>query len=136
MSFVISMTFRADSNSLPSKLAKFSGIGLINTLLHTSIVVSLIELLHAHTVAANAAAFIVANVFSYWANRRWNFKAAGSIQQYGRFLIVSLVGLGLTILVSSLAAWAGWHYLLGLGLLFIALPALTFALHYQWTFRP
>lgn len=129
------MISRISPDSLLSKLAKFSGIGLINTLLHTCVVVALVESLQAHPAMANAIAFTIANIFSYWANQRWNFKTPGSVQQYGRFLIVSLAGLGITVLVSSLAAWAGWHYLIGLGLVFVALPAFTFALHYQWTFR-
>lgn len=129
------MTFRIAPDSLSSKLAKFSGIGVINTLIHTAVVVLCIERLGVHPSLANAVAFVVANSFSYWANRRWNFKTEASLGQYGRFLLVSLAGLTITVLVSGLAAWAGWHYLVGLGLVFVALPALTFLLHWRWTFK-
>ena len=37
------MTFRIAPDSLSSKLAKFSGIGVINTLIHTAVVVLCIE---------------------------------------------------------------------------------------------
>lgn len=130
------MIFRIIPESLINKLAKFSGIGLINTSIHASIVVCLVEKFFCHPAFANAAAFVIANIFSYWANQRWNFKTSGSIKRYGRFLTVSLVGLGITVLVSSAANWAGWHYLVGLGLVFVALPIFTFVLHYRWTFKP
>ena len=129
------MIFRIPSNSILSKLLKFAGIGLVNTGIHTSIVVTLVELLRTSPTIANAIAFMAANAFSYWANRRWNFRTNASIQQYTRFLFVSLAGLAITILVRSIADRAGLHYLIGLALVFIALPTLTFILHYRWTFR-
>jgi hypothetical protein len=58
------------------------------------------------------------------------------LRQYGRLLAVTLSGFGVTVVVSSHAAWAGWDYLAGLGLVFVALPALTFILHWKWTFKP
>lgn len=118
-----------------AKLAGFSGIGVINTLIHAAVVVSLVEGLDSHPVVANTAAFVVANTFSYWANSRWNFKTNVSLAQYGRFLLVSLLGLVTTIAVSGMAASAGWHYLTGLALVFVALPTLTFILHWRWTFN-
>jgi putative flippase GtrA len=135
MLFAIFMIFRINPDSLPRKLAKFSGIGLVNTALHTGIVVLLVEILHAHPMMANTIAFVVANIFSYWANSRWNFKTPNSFQQYGRFFVASIFGLAITIMASSLAAHAGWHYLIGLALVFFALPTFTFLLHYRWTFK-
>lgn len=123
------------SSPLFSKMAKFSGIGIINTLIHTTIVVLSVEKLKLHPSIANAIAFSIANIFSYFANRRWNFKGEASLQQYGRFLSVSLLGLTTTIIVSSFAEWLGLHYLIGLGLVIVALPALTFLLHWNWTFK-
>ncbi len=118
-----------------ARLARFSGIGVINTLIHTGIVVLLVERLAWHPSLANALAFGVANVFSYQANRRWNFKGDATLRQYGRFLLVSLLGLCTTVVVSGLAEWAGFHYLVGLLMVFVALPLLTFTLHWRWTFR-
>jgi putative flippase GtrA len=123
------------NDSLAGKIAKFSGIGVLNTLIHTALVVLSVERFGIHPSIANALAFVAANMFSYWANRRWNFKTRASIGQYGRFVLVSLAGLVITMLVSGLAEWAGWHYLVGLGLVFVALPAFTFVLHWRWTFR-
>jgi len=129
------MTLQIAPNSLISKVIKFSGIGVINTLIHATIVVLCVEHFETHPSLANGIAFVAANTFSYWANRRWNFKGKTSLSQYGRFLLVSTTGLAVTLLVSSLAAWAGWHYLIGLGLIFVTLPVLTFVLHWKWTFK-
>lgn len=129
------MTRRLRRDGLLGKFARFSGIGVINTALHTAIVVLAVEILVIHPVPANGVAFVTANIFSYWANRRWSFRAPGSLRQYARFLAVSLLGLALTLIVSGFAAWAGWHYLIGLALVFVALPAFSFFLHWQWTFK-
>lgn len=116
------------------QFASFSGIGLLNTLIHLSVVVALVDGVAVHPVPANALAFVVANTFSFFANTRWSFRNTPSVARYTRFLLVSVAGLALTVLLSGLAAAAGWHYLVGVGLICVALPLLSFFTHRSWTF--
>ena len=118
-----------------SKIIRFSGIGFINTLIHTTVVVLSVEIAAIHPVLANITAFIFANIFSYWANRRWNFRGPTSLRQYMRFMLVSSLGLMITVIVSGFVTWMEWNYWIGLGLIFILLPAFTFFCHWQWTFK-
>lgn len=129
------MKQRINSKNIFGRLAVFSGVGVLNTLIHTFFVVSLVEIFDVSAVVSNGFAFVVANLFSYWANGRWSFQMRPSVQQYGRFLIVSFLGLIITLLASSFASWAGWHYVFGMALVFVFLPILSFFLHFLWTFK-
>lgn len=113
---------------------KFSGVGIINTLIHLTVTVSLVELLQTNPVIANTFAFLTANAFSYWANSRWSFRAKMSRQRFIRFFVVSIAGLLMTITLSSFAQAMHWHYLAGVALLFCAMPMITFVFHKYWTF--
>jgi putative flippase GtrA len=115
------------------RFLRFSGIGLLNTAVHVVVVVVLVELGGFGSVSANVAAFVVANTFSFWANSRWTFRASLSARRYGRFLMVSLLGLAVTAAVSGFASWMNWHYLVGTLLVFCTLPVLTFTAHQTWT---
>lgn len=116
------------------QLTGFSLIGVANTLIHLMMVTGLVELLSVHAVAANGMAFITANLFSFWVNSRWSFRVAVTCQRYMRFLAVSLLGLTVSLLASTVAEALNWHYLAGVALLFCIMPLLTFFSHKFWTY--
>lgn len=116
------------------QFSKFSGVGVVNTLIHLLITVSLVEQIQADPVIANTSAFLAANTFSYWANSRWSFRSEMTRKRFGKFFVVSVAGLSLTIALSSLAKALHWHYLAGVALLFCAMPILTFVSHKFWTY--
>lgn len=117
------------------QLASFSLIGVCNTLIHLVMVMGLVELFSVYPVLANGVAFITANLFSFWANSRWSFRAAINRQRYIRFFVVSLLGLTVSLLASMLGEALHWHYLLGVLLTFIFLPLVTFLAHRNWTWN-
>lgn len=114
----------------------FGIIGVINTLLHSGTVITLVETGLAGPVAANVAGFAVANTASFFANCRYTFRQPPTWQRYRTFLAVSMLSLALTVALSWLAETMGWHYLIGLLLVLFFGPVLTFALHRAFTFRP
>lgn len=113
----------------------FSLIGVVNTLLHLLVVTGLVELFSVHPIPANGMAFITANLFSFWANSRWSFRAAATRQRYMRFLAVSLLGLFVSFLAIVISEALQWHYLAGVLLSFVLLPLLTFLAHKHWTWK-
>ena len=115
------------------QFACFSGIGVLNTAIHVAAVVLMVEVYRIHPVAANVAAFMLANIFSYWANARWSFRGSHDTARYLRFLTISLLGLLTTALLSALANALGWHYLAGIALILMILPTITFLAHRKWT---
>lgn len=113
----------------------FSLIGVVNTLLHLMVVTGLVELFSVHPIPANGMAFITANLFSFWANSRWSFRAAVTRQRYMRFLAVSLLGLFVSLLAIAVSEALQWHYLAGVLLSFVFLPLITFLAHRHWTWK-
>lgn len=119
--------------TLLRNLGGFSIIGVINTAIHLTVVMFLVECLNYHSVAANCLAFVTANIFSFYVNSRWNYRIPMERSRYWRFFVVSIAGLVITAAVSATAQKLGWHYLMGTGAIFVVLPAFTFAAHHWWT---
>lgn len=116
-------------------LLTFGIIGVVNTFVHSGMVVALVEHGLARPVPANVAGFALANTLSYFANCWLTFRQPPGWANYRKFLGVSMVSLALTISLSALAEALHWHYLAGLGLVLLCGPILTFVLHRSFTFR-
>ncbi|WP_374569628.1 GtrA family protein [Phenylobacterium sp.] len=98
---------------LAHEFLRFASVGVVATVVHYSILISLVELAHAPLVAATSAGFAVAAAVSYTLNRRYTFShqphfGAGLF----KFIAVGLVGLGLNALIVGGLARAGLPYLL------------------------
>lgn len=113
----------------------FGLIGVVNTLLHSATVILLVEGLITTPVPANIAGFAVANTASFFANSFFTFRRRPTWGIYSKFFMVSMGSLILTICLSFLAETMGWHYLVGLILVILCGPVLTFLLHRIFTFR-
>ena len=116
-------------------LLLFGLIGVANTLLHSATVVVLVERALATPVPANVAGFALANTASYFANSRFTFHQPPSWSRYRKFFAVSMLSLVLTIGLAALAEAMHWHYLVGLLLVLLCGPVLTYVLHKAITFR-
>ena len=112
----------------------FGVIGIANTLLHSVTVISLMEKALTTSIPANIIGFGLANTFSFFANSFFTYKRRPSLILYWRFLLVSLLSLALTVFFAALAQAMGWHYLVGLALLMLLGPVLTFLLHKAYAF--
>jgi putative flippase GtrA len=112
----------------------FGAIGLLNTALHTITVIMLVESSITTAVPANVAGFAVANTASFFANSFLTFQRRPSWRLYRTFLTVSLSSLALTVCLSGLAEAMKWHYLIGLLLVILFGPVLSFVLHKVFTF--
>lgn len=118
-----------------AKLFRFGISGVIATGIHVAVATPMIYLLHASQVSANGVAFIIANICSYLLNTLWSFGASPGRDSYLRFLAVSLVGLGITLGISSVAPALGAGYWHGLAAILSVVPVVTFVLHRSWTYR-
>ena len=83
---------------------------------------------------ANGVAFLVATFLSYQINARWTFRSRRDSRQLIRFLLVSLLGLLLTLLISALARNFGFSVFEGTLLVLGLMPPISFFLHQHWTF--
>jgi putative flippase GtrA len=83
------------------KLLKFSIVGFFGMILDFSVTFVCKEILKMQKYVANAIGFIVAATSNYIFNRIWTFESRNPhvTLEYSRFLVVSLIGLGLSTLV-------------------------------------
>jgi len=114
---------------------RFGCVGVAATATHVAVVVALVEGFGTHPTPANAAAFVVATVLGYTANSIWSFNAGLSRRSLARYVVVSIIGLILTIALSSAIAAANLPYLLGVALVVTFVPVFNFVMHRNWTYR-
>ena len=90
-------------NSLISNMlklfARYTSIGVINTLIHWAVFAVCIYAFHTSQALANFAGFVVAVSFSFFANARFTFKARTTTMRY--MIYVGFMG--------TLSAVAGWE---------------------------
>lgn len=121
--------------SIFRRAARFGLSGIIATAIHVSVAVLLVSQFQWHPAWANAMAVACATVFSYVANTLWSFSSAIDGTTLLRFLCVSI---GITFFagaVSGVAEWVGIDYRIGIALVVVSIPPLTFWLHHNWTYR-
>jgi putative flippase GtrA len=116
-------------------LLKFGMTGVCSTLIHIVVATTLISGFDKSTPIANGTAFILATLFSYGVNTLWSFSNQISSRNAIRFIIVSLVGLALTVLISLFADALNLHYMIGIAMVVITVPIYSFLAHSLWTYR-
>lgn len=90
------------------QLAKFAAVGSFNTFLDWGIVNLLIFLTGIASGLGfslfKAISFLIANIGSYFWNKYWTFvgKDKANIQEFGKFFVVSVIGMVLNVVVASL----------------------------------
>ena len=78
--------------------AKYTSIGVLNTLIHWAVFGVCIYSAHTNQALANFAGFVVAVSFSFFANAKFTFKASTTTMRY--MLYVGFMG--------TLSATVGW----------------------------
>jgi putative flippase GtrA len=112
----------------------FAVIGVVNTLVHGSILVLEVEYLGVTVVLAHLVAFCVTNLFSYVMNSKLTFRTTLSFARYIRFFAASMLALGLTLLLSWVMDHFGFHYLFGFLMVIVLVPIFTFIVMKSWAF--
>ena len=77
---------------------KFSIIGVLNTLIHLAIFAVITQF--ASVVVAQVVAFIIASVFSYFANTRVTYQQEAEVKTFTWVVVVYVVRLGLNALLA------------------------------------
>lgn len=78
--------------------AKYTSIGIVNTLIHWVVFAICIYVLHSNQALANFSGFVVAVSFSFYANAKFTFNSSTTTLRY--MLYVGFMG--------SLSAAVGW----------------------------
>jgi len=123
------------SKAITHRLMKFGVTGVGSTVIHIVVAMMFISILQTSTQLGNGVAFITATAFSYTVNTLWSFSNKINRRTAWRFIATSIVGLGLTMVISTIADNLGLHYIIGIGLVVICVPIYSFVAHSLWTYR-
>jgi putative flippase GtrA len=134
---------RVTRHEIVRQFVKYAMVGVLNVGVHVSLF-NLFVIAGLHTIGANALAFFLASINSFFLNKRWAFRDGrreAVVRQYLVFLFFTLVGLGLhTGAFSLLLIPLHPHGTLGKNVaLLLALPVSViwnFTCYRLWTFTP
>ena len=126
-----------NDRSLLQQVPLFVVVGACATLTHVVVALAAREFAGLSPMQANFAGYLLAVGISYLGNARLTFRRrAAHGAQFARFIAVSLLGLALTQgLTWLLVERLDWPFLGGLGVVAVAVPALSFVLARAWAFR-
>lgn len=118
------------------QMVKFGFVGLSATAIHTAMLLFLVEKLGVGPVLASVPAFLTALVISFLINHHWTFMAQGAYGRYfSRYAAVSGAGLVLNIAIMyGTVSLMHQSYVVGLGVVIILVPVISFLLQRYWTF--
>lgn len=118
------------------QVVKFGFVGLAATVIHTVVLLFLVEKLGVGPVLASVPAFLTALLISFLINHHWTFVAKGAYGRYfSRYAAVSAAGLILNIAIMyGTVSLMHKPYVIGLGAVIILVPLFSFLLQRYWTF--
>ncbi|MFC1686328.1 GtrA family protein [Patescibacteria group bacterium] len=117
---------------------KFCVVGTVGTAIDFGILYILVEYSNTWYLLAATISFVVAVINNYIFNKIWTFEDRDSsfVKQFAQFLVVSVVGLGLNILILYvLVEFAGMWYILAKVLATGVVLIWNFFANKYWTFR-
>ena len=114
---------------------KFGTIGAANTLFHSGCVVLAHGVMGVPVMPSHMLAFFLVNAFSYILNSYLVFRSPPGWSSYMRFVSVSLFSLASTLAIAGICEFAKLDYRIGLVIVVLISPPVTYALQKSFTFR-
>lgn len=114
---------------------RFVTTGLSNTVLHAIIALTCIEAFLIKPTLANAIAYTLCTLLSYVMNTCWSFSKKLNPLNFRRFILVSLLGFMLAIVLAAGAESLDLSPFYGVGAVICVVPVVSFVLHRNWTYR-
>ena len=119
------------------ELLKFSAVGATGYLVNLAVYIALLKGAHVHYLPAAICSFAVAVTNNYVWNRIWTFRHhRGHVYYQGlRFLVVSMVALGLNLGLLQLLIGAGAGKIVAQALAIVLVTPFSFGANKLWSFR-
>lgn len=115
------------------RIARFAATGLLSTGTHIAVALFLTNLGWGPGLA-NGCAFCVALIVSWYLNTIWTFGRSPARAQFFQYAAVSALGLVATVAIAEAVRMAGGTDLMGIAVVVLLVPAMTYSLHAMWTF--
>lgn len=123
------------SKVMLKRLIRFSITGLGSTTVHVLSAIGLVELLSFDPVIANGIAFCMATVFSLYSNTLWSFSTSVSKQISIRYVVFSVLSAFMSMGIAATAKIMELNYLVGIIMVVLIIPPITFIGHNFWTYK-
>jgi putative flippase GtrA len=119
------------------ELLKFSAVGASGYAVNLAVYIALLEGAGLHYLPAAACSFAVAVSSNYFWNRHWTFRHhRGHVYYQGmRFLIVSIVALGLNLALLRGLVAAGVGKIVAQAIAIVLVTPFSFTANKLWSFR-
>ncbi|WP_299979383.1 GtrA family protein [Desulfobacula sp.] len=117
---------------LPYQLIKYGIVGVISTAIHFCAASLFVLLIYESLIFSNVTGFIIAFVWSYYAQSKFVFKSSLSTKKGSRFFIVQAISLVLAIYLANLTETISIY--LKIFIVALMLPICAFVIHKLWTF--
>ncbi|MCP8936947.1 GtrA family protein [Alsobacter sp. SYSU M60028] len=121
---------------LLAKALRFGVVGVVSSFFYVGTMAACVDGFGTSATLGAVAAFLVGTAISYVGNTLWSFGAQASPGNAGRFLVVTLAGLGLNLALAWTLETAGLHYLVIALVILMIVPVFNFVCHNAWTYRP
>ncbi|MET0183416.1 MAG: GtrA family protein [Caulobacterales bacterium] len=112
---------------LARQLARFTGVGVVGTIVHYGVLIAAVELLHLDPVIGTILGFLCAAFVSYVLNRRYTFTTTHTFRQ-GLLRYYGALAVGLVINAGTV--WLLTHW----GTPYILAQAVATGLAFIWNF--
>lgn len=115
---------------------RYGVVGSFGMLIHSSILIALVEIFYITPVLASIPGFIAALIISHFINHIWTFQYKEKLRKtFVKYTAVSLFGLMLNLVLMHLTVNVlGWPYLYGLLIVIILVSINNYFLNKLWTF--
>jgi putative flippase GtrA len=115
---------------------RYGVVGSFGMLIHSGILILLVESFYITPVLASIPAFTIALVISHFANHIWTFQKREKLRKtFVKYATVSLLGLILNLILMHLTVnILGWSYLYGLFIVIILVSMNNYFFNKLWTF--
>lgn len=123
------------SKVISSPLFRFLVVGGINTMLHTSVAITLLWGLQTSVVTANTTGFLSALIFSFIANTLWSFQQPIKRLYFIKFIIVNVITYSLNFALSTASDFNYLPPILAVLAIALASPLIGYTLHRLWTYN-
>jgi len=119
------------------KIIKFGVVGLSGFIIDFGVLLFLVEVLKINLYLANAVSFGLAVVNTFLLNKFWTFRSKRTdyTQEFVQFLIVSLIGLTLSLVGLRLLVQLGLWYVLAKIITVAGVAIWNFSINNFWTFH-
>jgi putative flippase GtrA len=119
------------------ELLKFSVVGASGYAVNLAVYIVLLKVADLHYLPAAACSFVVAVSNNYFWNRHWTFRQhRGHLYYQGfRFLVVSLVALGLNLAMLRALVALGAGKIVAQAIAIVLVTPFSFTANKLWSFR-